>query len=122
MILFIRIDGLERILGAVLGGGRRVQNIAVFVDQEEVVVVTRGLQRIGPLENVGLEIAFLRDLVLDDASAEVVRHIRGSVQSDGPPRNVVALPDPCGAVVQIAVVASGREEIAAVGDRCVHPF
>ena len=114
-----RKDYLDRILPAVLAIRRAGKHVVVRVDQEQVVVVCGGPQRVGPLQDVS-ERAVLRDPVLDHPAAEVVENAdRYAVHGQRTPRGVIALPDPGRSVFLVAAVAARRDDDTAIGNRRV---
>ena len=111
-------DVLERILRAVLRAGRAGEDVVVRVDQEQVVVVGRPVDRIGPLQaDEGAGGAPER--VPGHAAAEVVVGGAGTHAAEVQrcPGREVALPDFGRAVAETAAVARCREVIAAPGCR-----
>ena len=115
----LRGEDLDRVLRAVLHVRRARQHVSVGVHQEQVVVVRRRPQRIGPLEDELTE-GDPGHRVRLDARAEVVPDAeRLAVHDQGGSSGVVALPGAGRAVVQVAVVAARGKEEAAVRDRRV---
>ena len=109
-------DRLDGILRAVLRIRRAGEHVVVRVDQEQVVIVRRPADRIGPLQDDGAG-AVLRDLVAGHAAAEVVvgGAGAGAGQVQRRSRGEVAFPDAGRAVVQVPVVGGRRHVVTAVG-------
>ena len=102
VVVTTRGDVLVRVPGAVLDAGRTPHDIAVLVDHEQVVVVGRAFQRVGPPENKTAR-AVRGDPVLGHAASEVVLSPdRDAVEDQRASRGEIALPDSGGAVVLVA--------------------
>ena len=110
-------DELDGILRTVLGIRRAGQHVVIRIDQEQVVIVRRAINRIGPLQDDGAGAA-PRDPVLDRSPTEVMCDAdHYPVYAQRTPRGIIAFPDPGRAIVQVAAVAGRREVVTAVGDR-----
>ena len=121
-----RADGLNRVLGAVLRGGRAVKHVAVVVNQKQVVVVGGRPERVGPLQHKFV-LAVPCDRVLNRHPRAAVKVVadadRFAAHDQGASRGIVALPDsgPTAAVAaQIAAITGHGEVDAVVGDRRVN--